>query len=218
MNVLPTELTTPNYKDVPVEDLEQIRPRLNQLNHSLTKLQDYLLQQKYSPNNVTSSTSIQNQLNVIIQQLASISKTLQTHKMSLQNILIYPNNKFNSMSGLQNSLLRMKFTPEVETWMKKSKTDAQSNNSLTSSFFKNEDAFTSQVANYAREKLDDFIFGGYLTRKDVDDGVSIQDVMGKLLDEEDEEDGDKTTVSTSTKGSVDDGSLERFIYQGIWFE
>lgn len=228
----PKELTNlPKTDDVPIEDLEQIRPRLTQLVYSLNKLQDNLIQQSFQNSNKNTQISIQNQLNVIIQQLSSISKNLQLRKNNLSSITVFPNSQFNLMSGLQNSLLRTKFTPNVESWINSAKSDSVNNiidntsNILDESFFNLEDELTNSVSDYARDKLDDYIFGGYLTKNDIDNGLSVKDVLNEI----EVENGNKNENNTENKTEnnidsddedkelaiIDNGKLERFLYQGV---
>lgn len=246
-----------NFEDTPVEDLEQLRPRLTQLTHSLRKLEESLRTLHYTPSSTTDLTAIQNQFNVVLQQLASLSKTLQSHRETLQVTTVFPNREFNTMSGLLFNLLRKKLTPEVEDWIQHAKdvaTESQTpllppstansiitqttvntaaattnstpkindSHSLETLLFK-DDQLTDELAEYAHSALEDYMFGGYLTKAEIDSGLKITDVLQNVKREELESPVSSPSPSSSISSSSDvsppqplaETDLLKFIYQGL---
>ncbi|KAG0688146.1 mediator of RNA polymerase II transcription subunit 8 [Pichia californica] len=246
----PTQPSLPplNYENTPVEDLEQLRPRLTQLTHSLKKIEEALRNLHYSQSSTIELTAIQNQFSVILQQLSSLSKTLQNHKERLSVTNVFPNREFNTMSGLLFNLLRKKLTPEVEEWLKTANevalctnftkemmtsstsppsTSNSSNtintaaattnsnikpysNTLETLLFK-DDEFTDEIMEFSHESLEDYMFGGYLTKAELDQGLKITDVLKNVTKEELE----PTQSPSSTVNSLSENDLLRFIYQGL---
>lgn len=243
-----------NFEDTPVEDLEQLRPRLTQLTHSLRKLEEALRILHYTQSNAE-LTAIQNQFNVILQQLASLSRTLQAHKSVLEVTNVFPNREFNTMSGLLFNLLRKKLTPEVEEWMKNAtqiatahpppsaqsippptatstltqttiNTAAATTNShlktptdtdaLETLLFK-DDQLTEEYAEFAHTSLEDYMFGGYLTKNEIDSGLKVTDVLKNVKKEDLESPASSPSPATvsSVSPSFGEKDLLRFIYQGL---
>lgn len=105
----------PDFKDVPIELLEQLRMRLSQLTHSLNKLQIDMSQSTTLPQ----WSSLQNQLSVIISQLTSLSSTIDSHIKTLAATDVFPINTFptSQQEGLLTTLLRKKHLPEINSWI-----------------------------------------------------------------------------------------------------
>ncbi|ODQ44819.1 hypothetical protein PICMEDRAFT_13478 [Pichia membranifaciens NRRL Y-2026] len=246
-----------NFEDTPVEDLEQLRPRLTQLTHSLRKLEEALRVLHYTQSNAE-LTAIQNQFNVILQQLASLSRTLQAHKEILQVTNVFPNREFNTMSGLLFNLLRKKLTPEVEEWIKNATqiatahpphsahsippstaTSTVTQNTIntaaatTNSHLKSsadadaletllfrDDQLTDEYVEYAHTTLEDYMFGGYLTKSEIDSGLKISDVLKNVKKEDLESPMSSPSPIAASSPSpsgppVAERDLLRFIYQGL---
>lgn len=237
-----------NFEYTPVEDLEQLRPRLTQLTHSLRKIEESLKILNYTQYSVLELTAIQNQFNIILQQLSSLSKTLQNYKEKLSVTTVFPNREFNTMSGLLFNLLRKKLTPEVEEWLKNainiatsSSSNSNSNssisppstsntngtintaaatthsinhktqsNTLETLLFK-DDEFTDNLIEYAHESLEDYMFGGYLTKNELESGLKITDVLKNVKIE----DLEPTQNSNLNSNSLSENEILRFIYQGL---
>jgi mediator of RNA polymerase II transcription subunit 8 len=242
-----------NFEDTPIEDLEQLRPRLTQLTHSLRKLEETLRLLQFT-NASSELTTIQNQFNVILQQLASLAKTLQSRRSKLDITTVFPNREFDTMSPLLFTLLRKKLTPEVEDWIKSAEltsvpkslvqqqlpvtanslstqnsynTAAATTNSvppesldLLESLLLKDDELTESIIEHAQESLEDYMFGGYLTKQELEQGMKVSDVL-KDISKEDLESPSSTppstsiTNSTSTSMSIPESNLLRFIYQGL---
>lgn len=256
-----------DFQDTPVEDLEQIRPRLTQLTHTLRKLETSLRQLRYNPTPKGSTSfvsatapeivTIQNQFNVAIQQLASLSKTLQQRSNSLLHTVVYPNRDFDTMSPFLFTLLRKKLTPEVEEWIKQANettisqhhphTDSTSAGTSTipntsasysttaatthsanaaspssisamdalQTLIFETDEVTDSLIEHAHEALEEYIFGGYLTQKEIDNGKTAADVLGIPSDMSDSENDQTKDTTTATTAALAETDILKFIYQGL---
>lgn len=105
----------PDYKGVPSQALDAVRMRLAQLTHSLRKIRDDL-----SKAELPQWYSLQSQLNVTLTQLMSVTSTLEHFHDTLDSTVVYPLPKFPTTSHetLLTTLLRKKYTPEVDEWIK----------------------------------------------------------------------------------------------------
>ncbi|KAK5779027.1 hypothetical protein RI543_003647 [Arxiozyma heterogenica] len=114
-----------DYNGIPSQALDAIRMRLAQLIHSLKRIRDELskpdLPQRYS---------LQSQLNITLQQLLSVTSTLEHFHESLDSTVIYPLPQFPTTSheNLLTTLLRKKYTPEVDQWLGESREAAEVDN------------------------------------------------------------------------------------------
>lgn len=111
-----------DYQGIPSQALDAIRMRLAQLVHSLKRIKDELskpeLSQRYS---------LQAQLTITLQQLLSVTSTLEHFEGTLDSSIIYPLPEFPTTSheNLLTTLLRTKYTPEVDDWLKSSQDAAE---------------------------------------------------------------------------------------------
>ena len=114
-----------DYNGIPSQALDAIRMRLAQLTHSLKRIRDELskpdLPQRYS---------LQSQLNITLQQLLSVTSTLEHFHETLDSTIIYPLPQFPTTSheNLLTTLLRKKYTPEVDQWLRESREAAEIDN------------------------------------------------------------------------------------------
>ncbi|CAB4253681.1 similar to Saccharomyces cerevisiae YBR193C MED8 Subunit of the RNA polymerase II mediator complex [Maudiozyma barnettii] len=120
----PTNLTLnddmykPDFGGVPSQALDAIRMRLAQLTHSLRKIRDDL-----SKAELPQWYSLQSQLNVTLTQMMSVTSTLEHFHDTLDATVVYPLPKFPTTSHetLLTTLLRKKYTPEVDEWISESR-------------------------------------------------------------------------------------------------
>lgn len=113
----PTELK-PDFNGVPTQALDAVRMRLAQLTSSLKKIRDELAKP-----DLPQWHSLQSQLNVTLTQLQSVTTTLEHFRETLDSTVVYPLPNFPTTSheNLLTTLLRKKYTPEVDEWFKKAK-------------------------------------------------------------------------------------------------
>ncbi|QLG70630.1 hypothetical protein HG535_0A05710 [Zygotorulaspora mrakii] len=104
----------PNFDGVPSQALDAVRMRAAQLTHSLKRIRDEL-----SRAELPQWHSLQSQVNVTLSQLMSLTSTLQHFQDTLDSTVVFPLPNFPTTSheGLLTTLLRKKYTPEVDEWI-----------------------------------------------------------------------------------------------------
>ncbi|VEU21233.1 DEKNAAC102177 [Brettanomyces naardenensis] len=184
-----------NLQEVPVLPLEQVRPRLSQLTHSLRKLEDMLRASRPLPN----WTTVQNQFNVILSQLTSFSRTLDANRDPLSSSDVYPNYDFDTTQheGLLTTLLRKKHLPEVDEWI-------NSADVVDMETIRKDEEITRRCIEIVEQLLQNYVFGGYITKEEGEQGVRLEDIFGKR--------GNEPPVEP--KG-LSEGDILRFVYQGL---
>lgn len=107
-----------DYHGIPSQALDAVRMRLAQLIHSLKRIRDEL-----SKPELPQWYSLQSQLNITLQQLLSVTSTLEHFQETLDSSIVYPLPQFPTTSheNLLTTLLRKKYTPEVDDWLKASR-------------------------------------------------------------------------------------------------
>ncbi|KAF6012043.1 hypothetical protein HII13_001846 [Brettanomyces bruxellensis] len=190
------------FDEVPILPLEQVRPRLNQLVHSLRKMEDLLRARQPLPNWIR----LQNQFNVILSQLNSFSRALDANKMALSSSDSFPNYEFDTTQheGLLTTLLRKKHLPEVDEWI--SSVDSVSADAVS----KDED-MAKECTRIAEELLQKYVFGGYITKEEGEHGLTMKDVFGY---EAEPSINDSIGQSDKLTQQTED-DIYRFIYQGL---
>ncbi len=191
------------FEEVPILPLEQIRPRLNQLVHSLRKIEDMMRAGQPLPNWV----QLQNQFNVILSQLNSFSRALEANKVPLSSSDAFPNYEFDTTQheGLLTTLLRKKHLPEVDEWI--SSTDSVSPDTTNK-----DDEVTKECSQIAEELLQKYVFGGYLTKEEGERGLTVKDVFGN---EAESNINDSVTQNDKLRQQQTEDEIYRFIYQGL---
>ncbi|CCK68045.1 RNA polymerase II mediator complex subunit MED8 KNAG_0A03640 [Huiozyma naganishii CBS 8797] len=117
-DLAPPDGIEPDFSGVPTQALDAVRMRVAQLTHSLRRVRDDL-----SKSELPQWYSLQAQLNVTLSQLMSVTSTLEHYYETLDSTVIYPLPNFPTTSheNLLTTLLRKKFPPDVEEWIKVSK-------------------------------------------------------------------------------------------------
>ena len=150
---------TADFSGVPSQPLDAVRMRLAQLSHSLRKIRDEL-----SKADLPQWYSLQSQLNVTLSQLTSATSTLQHFHDTLNSTVVYPLPKFPTTSheDLLTTLLRKKYAPEINDWVKESKeastldVNSLTNNDINKILFDDNQLtkWTSEVLENASEMFD----------------------------------------------------------------
>lgn len=192
----------PENSSLPINELEKVRLRLAQVAHSLVKLYDQMVNEQKLP----AWSSLQNQLNVILTQLSSLTSTIDLNHKALQSINVYPTTDFPAVEqeGLLTTLLRKKPLPEVSEWISGSIDQLKHlelNNGHSFDFEKSEQLLKS-CEEFANETLGTSVLFGYQTSQELSEG-------SELADEFRQEEPD-----TETQRGLDIADIYRFIYQG----
>ncbi|GME87110.1 unnamed protein product [[Candida] boidinii] len=191
-----------NFQDVPVQSLESLRPRLTQLNHSLHKLEESIKKNQTLPN----FSFLQNQFNVILSQLTSLSTSLDSNNELLNNTNVYPNSEFpvSLHENLLTTMLRKKHLPEVAEWIENSLNLTKDEiDKDEEKILKNDDEFSSNCLKIIDDELEDHLFGGFLTKSEIENNESSNSEF--------EYDSNKT--NGPPKG-LNINDVYRLIYQG----
>lgn len=147
---------------VPVDSLELIRNRLNQVHQSLRKLADQINHTNRVPRaKFPAYLSLQNQFQVLITQLQTIALQLDANDEILATTTAYPLPSFptTQQEGLVTTLLRKKPLPEVDEWIARAIVESTS--------FKmpiqKDDSFAEWCYLKVKELEEEFTFEGFLT-------------------------------------------------------
>ncbi|CDK25160.1 unnamed protein product [Kuraishia capsulata CBS 1993] len=186
----------PDFSNVPVASLESLRLRLTQLTHSLAKLSDAMQQSQSLPH----WSSLQNQFNVILSQLTSLSRTLDSNYEVLRGTNVFPTVDFptTQQEGLLTTLLRKKPLPDVSDWINDSYSRSEASD------VRKDDEFSSWCIGVSEEAMKGYTFEGYLTQKEIDDGVEL----GPEFAHEDSEENSGPVPGLGLS------QMLRFVYQG----
>lgn len=106
--------------DIPVDSLELIRNRLQQVHQLLRKLADQIHATNRNPKaRLPSYQNLHSQFQVLITQLSSIATQLHANEDILRSTNAYPAASFPTTQheGLVTTLLRKKPLPEVDSWI-----------------------------------------------------------------------------------------------------
>lgn len=157
-----------DFSGVPSQALDAVRMRLAQLTHSLRKIREEL-----SKAELPQWYSLQSQLNVTLSQLMSVTSTLQHFHDTLDSTIVYPLPKFPTTSHetLLTTLLRKKYAPEVDEWIKSSQETSMLNPSqLTSTSIKKVIQDDKEITQWALDifsnEYEKYNFKGLRTKKE----------------------------------------------------
>lgn len=172
-----------DFSQIPYDVLESIRNRLNQIRQSLTKLADQINNHNRHPQKIKlpSYLYFQNQFQVLITQLMSITNQLYNNEDLLRNTNVYPTPIFptSAHENMLTTLLRKKVAPEVDEWINGAKLIME-NESKNKSKNKNKNKFDQQVdllkmdqwvqlcLAKIQELRDEFQFYGFHTVEELD--------------------------------------------------
>ena len=157
-----------DFSGVPSQALDAIRMRLAQLTHSLRKIREDL-----SKAELPQWYALQSQLNVTLTQLMSVTSTLEHFHETLDATAVYPLPKFPTTSHepLLTTLLRKKYTPEVDEWIQQSKeasgldTTQLDKKNITEILQKDKES-TKWALDVFNEEFEKYNFKGLQTRKE----------------------------------------------------
>lgn len=149
-----------DHSKVPVEALESLRNRLNQVHLSLRKLSDQVNHNLRNPHRtkLPNYAQFQNQFHVLITQLQSIASILSNDDiLKRTNAYPLPNFPTTEHEALVTTLLRKKPLPEVEEWMK----DAIGRGETRNTDLKQDEEFFRWCSETVQALRDEFQFYGF---------------------------------------------------------
>ena len=170
---LPTD-----FSQIPVDALESIRNRLNQIHLSLRKLSDQINNHNRHPSKIKlpSFTHFQNQFQILIFQLTSVANILYSNEDLLRNTNVYPTVSFptSQQEGLLTTLLRKKPLPEVDEWITSSILAIDELQKLGSVNLQKDEEFKAWCSLKLQELREDIQFYGFGLEEDISDNKEAQ--------------------------------------------
>lgn len=202
---------------VPIDSLESIRNRLNQVHLSLRKLSDQINHHNRHPNKVKlpNYVQFQNQFQVLLTQLHTITSDLGNNDEILKNTNVYPLPAFptTQQEGLITTLLRKKPLPEVDEWIE----DALNKRGNELVNIQKDDEFAQWCSAKAEDLREDFQFYGF---NSVEELEHLNSEAGKKEAEQrkgleqQKIDADLKITDGGKKG-LDPNRVLKFMYQGV---
>ncbi|KAI3403685.1 MED8 [Candida oxycetoniae] len=209
-----------DFSQIPVDALESIRNRLNQIHVSLRKLSDQINNHNRYPTKIKlpSFTHFQNQFQVLITQLASVTNILYENEELLRNTNVYPTVNFPTTQheGLLTTLLRKKALPEVNEWINSSISSIDKSQENGGLDLQKEDEFTIWCLMKIQELRDDYQFYGFHT---VDELEYMETPEGKIeakakKDKENEKEEIELRITLGGKKGLHPNQISKFMCQG----
>lgn len=160
----PTPPPPPN--NIPVDSLELIRNRLNQVYQSLRKLADQINYSNRNPKlKLPGYLALHGQFQVLITQLQTIATQLDSNSDVLRSTNAYPLPNFPTthQEGLLTTLLRKKPLPAVDEWIDGALSES-SNFKLPT---QKDDEFAEWCHAITKELEEAFNFDGFQTEQDL---------------------------------------------------
>lgn len=202
--------------DVPVESLETLRNRLNQVHISLRKLNDQIGHHNRHPTRVKLPNygQLQNQFQVILTQLHLLTTSLDNAQV-LSHTNVYPLPEFPAaqQENLLTTLLRKKPLPEIDEWIN----DAIEKGHSVNVPVERGDEFARWCAAKVEELQGEMQFWGFNTKEEIDELNSEEGKARKELKEQQEKEKreleNKITNGNQKPWSTND--VLRFMCQGV---
>ncbi|CUM66872.1 uncharacterized protein PRCAT00004556001 [Priceomyces carsonii] len=203
--------TNIDSSQVPVEVLESLRNKLNQVHLSLRKLSDQVNHSRYNNKN-----SLPNHVpfQVLITQLHSISSILDNTGEVLKRTNVYPLPSFptTQQEGLVTTLLRKKLLPEVEDWLDRAIEESEKGGVS----IQKDDEFSQWCASTVQELRDEFQFYGFHTAEELD---YLETEEGKKeTHEANEKERQREELESSITGNkrpLHPNQVLKFMYRGV---
>lgn len=209
----PNPVVVPNQ--IPMDSLELIRNRLNQVFQSLRKLSEQISYSQRNPNaKLPSYLAMLTQFQVLITQLQTIVSQLDANDEVLRSTNVYPLPNFptTQQEGLVTTLLRKKPLPEVDAWI-----DAAI---LESKEFKlpiqKDDEFAEWCHSKVKELEEQFNFDGFHSKEELEflETEEGQAEQAKKKEIEDEKEARDRAIS-GTGTPLQPNAVLKFMNRGI---
>lgn len=164
----PDAMMAPIPNQIPVDALELIRNRLNQVYQSLRKLADHINYHNRNPSKakLPSYLNLQSQFQVLITQLQTIASQLDANSELLKSTNAYPLPSFPTTQheGLVTTLLRKKPLPEVDEWIDAAIAESESFKLPIQA----DDDFAEWCYSKVKELEEEFNFDGFHTEHELE--------------------------------------------------
>lgn len=202
-------------KNIPVESLELIRNRLDQILQSLRKLADQINYSNRNPKaKLPSPLTLHGQFQNLITQLHSIALHLELKSDILQTTNAFPLPAFptTQQEGLVTTLLRKKPLPEVDEWIDSAIAECD----LFNIPLRTDDELAEWCYAKVKQIESDFVFGGFYTEAQqayLDSEEGRKETARKKEEAATKEEKEKLIVGTTKPMSPN--SILKFMTKGI---
>lgn len=202
---------------IPIDTLESIRNRLNQVHLSLRKLSDQINHHNRHPNKVKlpNYAQFQNQFQVLLTQLHTITSDLDNNDGMLKNTNVYPLPSFptTQQEGLITTLLRKKPLPEVDEWIE-SAANKRKNEYIN---IQKDDEFAQWCLTKIEELREEFQFYGFnsveeLEYLDTEEGKKETEENKRIENQKYEE---ELKITDGGKNGLHPNKVLKFMCQGV---
>lgn len=202
---------------IPIDTLESIRNRLNQVHLSLRKLSDQINHHNRHPNKVKlpNYAQFQNQFQVLLTQLHTITSDLDNNDEMLKNTNVYPLPSFptTQQEGLITTLLRKKPLPEVDEWIE-SAANKRKNEYVN---IQKDDEFAQWCLTKIEELREEFQFYGFnsvdeLEYLDTEAGRKDTEENKRIENQKYEE---ELKITDGGKNGLHPNKVLKFMCQGV---
>ncbi|KAL7667204.1 Mediator of RNA polymerase II transcription subunit 8 [[Candida] zeylanoides] len=153
-----------DYTSIPLEPLETIRSRLNQVHLSLRKLFDQINHHNRHPTKVRfpNYATLQSQLQILLTQLHTLTTNLDGYAEQLRAANVYPLPTFpaTQQENLLTTLLRKKPLPEIDEWIESALAHTQGASSPGTTL-QQHDEFAQWCSAKVEELMGEFQFWGF---------------------------------------------------------
>ena len=220
---VPSSPTAPvqlDFSQIPLDALESIRNRLNQIHVSLRKLSDQINAHNRHPTKIKlpTFTHFQNQFQVLITQLTSIANILYNNEELLLRTNVYPTINFptSQHEGLLTTLLRKKALPEVDEWINSSITTIEKLQEKGPVDFEKEDEYVAWSLMKLQELREEFQFYGFHT---IEELKYMETSEGKAeaklkKEEENAREAAESKITRGGKKGLHPNQVMKFLCQG----
>ncbi|KAG8203914.1 MED8, partial [Candida africana] len=221
-----TSLPSTDFSQIPYDVLESIRNRLNQIRQSLTKLADQINNHNRHPQKIKlpSYLYFQNQFQVLITQLMSITNQLYNNEDLLRNTNVYPTPIFptSAHENMLTTLLRKKVAPEVDEWINGAKLimENETKNKLDNQQVEIDILKIDQWVQWCLAKIqdlrDEFQFYGFHTVEELDHMETPQgkQEIKEKKDKEFEREQIELKITAGGQKSLHPNQVLKFMCQG----
>lgn len=200
---------------IPMDSLELIRNRLNQVFQSLRKLSEQITYTHRNPKaKLPSYLNMLNQFQVLITQLQTIVAQLDANDETLRSTNVYPLPSFptTQQEGLVTTLLRKKPLPEVDEWIDA----AISESSAFRLPIQKDDEFAEWCYSKVKELEENFNFDGFHSEAELEyleTEKGKEEQRKKLAAEVEREEKQKAIVGT--KPPLKPNEVLKFMNRGV---
>lgn len=208
------KMDTPPPNSIPVDSLELIRNRLNQVYQSLRKLADQINYSNRNPKaKLPGYLTLHGQFQVLITQLQTIAAQLDANDDVLKATNAYPLPSFPTTQheGLLTTLLRKKPLPEVNEWIDAALTE--------SSTFKlpiqKDDEFAEWCHAKTKELEEAFNFEGFQTEQELAYAQSEEGQAAEAKKKADEKARESLEASIVNGPAMQPNQVMRFMTRGV---